>query len=222
MKIKYVIKGEEKENLNIRGINLTGWYSGPVSVVSEEFYDKLHLENGIYSSLHIKKDKVVSNFESFMKFLNDNKDLKVFNNEKLGDGVWLHENCYYIPEIFMFGLFGICLIVSLIIYFFDIKLMFTANKIKKDMNYKNIYLYSIGIVSLSALVSLILLPLFTYLSNLIIYECIKPIQILISGTPGIEYLYLILGIILVSFVGFILINVFRNKTNKKIETSSEN
>ena len=222
MKIKYVIKGEEKEKLNIRGINLTGWYSGPVSVVSKEFYDKLNLENDVYSSLHIKKDKVVSNFESFMKFLNDNKGLKIFNNEKLGDGLWLHENCYFIPEIIMFSLFEICLIAFLIIYFFDIKLMFTANKIKKDKNYKSIYLYSIGIASLSALVSLILLPLFTYLSNLIIYECIKPIQILISGRPGIEYLYLILGIILVSFVAFSLIGIFRNKTNKKIEASNEN
>lgn len=100
--------------------------------------------------------------------------------------------------------------------------MFTINKIKKDKNYKNIYLYSIGIVSISTLVSLILLPLFIYLSNLIIYECIKPIQILISGIPGIEYLYLILGIILVSFVGFILINVFRNEINKKIEASNKN
>lgn len=35
-----------------------------------------------------------------MKLLNDNKDLKVFNNEKLGDGLWLHENCYFILKIF--------------------------------------------------------------------------------------------------------------------------
>lgn len=214
-KIKYRINGEEGL-LNFKGVNLTSGYYSPVSVLSKEIFDKFGFSNNIYSSIHIKKEVVLSNFNSFMNLLNENKDLEIFNNKTLNDAIWLYENSYFICKVLLFSLSGLTLIATFVIYIANIKNMFIVKKIHKDNNYKNIILYSSGVISFGAILSLVLLPFFTCLANLILFNVSEVTPLFFSGIPGIEYLFVVLDIIAILLIGVIILVLFNNKTNKYI------
>lgn len=93
--------------------------------------------------------------------------------------------------------------------------MFAFKKVNRSKDYKNIFLFTASIIVTSGIISIVFLPLFTFLSKTIIFQFAKDIPIIISGIPGFEYLYLLLGILLVTLIYFGTFLLFRHKVNKQ-------
>lgn len=220
-KIQYQLNDNDKGDLNLRGINLSSFYTDPFCIVSKQFFDKLNLKLNIYSSIHIQKDEVLSNLDSLINAINKNEGSYVFNNEILSDCLWLRENSFLPCKIIVFTVSALLFSVAYIKYFIETKYMFVFKKVNRSKDYKNIILFSISIISISSIISIILLPLFTFLSNTIIFQFAKEIPIIISGIPGFEYLYLLLGIALVSLIGLGTFMIFKHKINKQSDFKSE-
>lgn len=214
-KIQYQISDNDKGDLNIRGINLSCFYSNPVCIISKDFFDSLNLKLNIYSSIHIKKDEVLSNLDNLIEAINKNEGSYIFNNEILSDCLWLQKNSFLPCKIVVFTLSALLFSVAYIKYFIDTKYMFAFKKVNRSKDYKNIFLFTTSIIATSGIISIVFLPLFTFLSKTIIFQFAKDIPIIISGIIGFEYFYLLLGILLITLIYFGTFLLFRHKVNKQ-------